>query len=101
MPVLSVQITLVEPKGLNRAELLHQSVALAHALHCHSKRQRNRGQQALGNKGDDHTQGKDERGGKAVVHKEHVKQKERDAHTQGKQRNLLGQAIKLALQGAL
>ena len=35
------------------------------------------------------------------MHKEHVKQEEYDAHAQGKQRNLLGQAIELALQGAL
>ena len=35
------------------------------------------------------------------MHKEHVKQEKRDAHAHGEQRNLLGQAIELALQGAL
>ena len=87
-------------QSLNGAELLHQGVALAHALNGHGERQRDRGQQALGNKGDDHAQGEDERRRQTVVHKQHVKQEEHDAHAHGEQRDLLGQAVKLALQGA-
>ena len=87
-------------QSLNGAELLYQGVAFAHTLDSHGERQRDRGQQALGNKGDDHAQGEDERRSQTIVHKQHVKQEEHDAHAHGEQRDLLGQAVELALQRA-
>lgn len=85
---------------LNGAELLHQRVALAHALNRHCERKRDRRQKALGNKGNDHAQREDERRCEVVVNEQHIEQEERHAHAQCEQRYLFGEPIELTLERA-
>ena len=50
-------------KGLDGAQLLHEGVALAHALDGHGEGQRDRGEQSLGDERHNHAKGEDERRG--------------------------------------
>ena len=88
-------------QGLDRGQRLDEGVALAHALDGHCKRKRDRREQALGYEGNHHPKRKDEGRSDAVVNERHVKHEKDDAHEQRKDGDLLGEVIKLLLEGAL
>jgi len=86
---------------LDRGQLLHEGVALAHALDGHGKRERHRGKEPLGNEGHDHAEREDERCREAAVDDEDVEREEGYAHAQGEDRHLLGDAVELLLERTL